>query len=280
MSKSASKKNPPPPRRCWSITLNPPQGVDDAMCERFIKWLKKPSTHCLGAFVVTEKTGTERHIHAQVYFGKPKIKCAVQKSCICIQDCKDHYEEHVLKEGFEIGYSDDFYKNYLTKDLEGDTIIIYNEVPDEDVRIACYPSAEEQAETQARSRCVDTGMYNWEKRWLEEYADNGGTFTMPDDHKKRDEWLYHQRPAYRKGQKKKTTYGRVSVGIYEDDGTVEHRDVTREHIAEMMFDAMFVKRTVPVVKCPRKRKELMLSVWAYIAKPTNMAKAMFGLAKC
>lgn len=129
--------------RAWAVTIRPREGLTDDMVERCIACFMKP---CIdGAYVVTEKLGVERHLHAAVYFAKGVRKGQVLSRCQTIQGELDPAELRVLKSGIKICYNDDFRKNYLTKG--DDTEVIMDTAPTD--ASAYYPSPEEQQKAMA-----------------------------------------------------------------------------------------------------------------------------------
>lgn len=112
--------------KTFALTIRPKDGVTDQDIQKTMKWCRK---HALYYHVVTEKTGSQRHIHAGVFLHKEK-----KKNDVCIMLCglfKDltPEEKTVLRHGVKIMYNWDFIEKYLDKD--DDTEVIGTHLPEE-----------------------------------------------------------------------------------------------------------------------------------------------------
>lgn len=112
--------------KTFAITIRPKDGVSDQHVDKTMKWCRK---HALYYHVITEKTGSQRHIHAGVFLNKEK-----KKNDVCIMLCglfKDltAEEKSVLRKGVKIMYNWDFIDNYLDKD--DDTCVVGSNLPEE-----------------------------------------------------------------------------------------------------------------------------------------------------
>lgn len=109
--------------KSWCITIRPKCGViiGSPLAIAFDKWIKK----CKGGVYVFEKEGTERHIHAQVFYDDNKLKQNIKKSLIRhVQNDETDPDwspssAKVLGGGIRIAYNSNFIENYMSKDLQG-----------------------------------------------------------------------------------------------------------------------------------------------------------------
>lgn len=122
--------------KTYALTLRPRNGVDTDMISTCTKWIKK---RCEFYHIVTEKEGSERHIHAALY-----LKAEVTKSnlnTVWVRLLKtfklDSAELSVARKGVKILYSNDFVDNYLDKD--DDTVVIESNLPESGTLLQWYP---------------------------------------------------------------------------------------------------------------------------------------------
>lgn len=125
------------------MTLRPRSGLTDDMISRAIKCFEKLD----GAFAVTEKTGTSRHLHAAMFLSTEVRKGQIVERMKVVQGEMDDDELRVLKSGVKVLYNAEWYGSYLVKG--DDTVVIYDKVPDNDVQY--FPSAASQLKAIGRS---------------------------------------------------------------------------------------------------------------------------------
>jgi len=147
--------------RTYALTLRPRNGVDTAEISTTVKWIKK---RCEFYHIVTEKTGSDRHIHAALY-----LKTDVTKSnltTVWIRELKklglDSSELTVARKGVKILYSNDFVDNYLDKD--DDTVVIESNLPEKSTLLQYYPPKPVSA-TVAKARKCSAYYHELEALW-------------------------------------------------------------------------------------------------------------------
>lgn len=120
----------------YAITLRPLNGVTDNEVEGFVTLCKRL---CNSYHVVTEKTGSQRHIHAALFLkkGTSRSNVAVVISRHCKKFGYNETERAVALKGVKIMYNNDWLVNYLDK--EDDTEVVGSDLPPLDRLIALYP---------------------------------------------------------------------------------------------------------------------------------------------
>lgn len=132
------------------MTVRPRSGLTDDMIKRAVTCFEKLD----GAFAVTEKTGSERHLHAAMFLKKEVKKCQIVERMKVIQGEMDVDELRVLKSGVKVLYSDDWVKQYLDK--QDSTVIVYDGLPDD--MGSYYPDPESQAGAIGRNGNTPIGL--------------------------------------------------------------------------------------------------------------------------
>lgn len=134
----------------YALTLNPRDGVNDEVVSAVTQWIKK---RCLYYHIVTEKTGTQRHVHAALY-----LRIQVTRSnltTVWLRELKkfdfDTEEISVARKGVRILYSNDFIDNYLNKD--DDTVVIESCLPEKGELTQYYPPKPLPTTTSRKRKC-------------------------------------------------------------------------------------------------------------------------------
>lgn len=146
----------------YAFTIRPLGGVpENSKLENYFrKMLKKYQ-----GFLVSEKSGVERHLHGQVFFENPRTKSDFNRD-FPVKYCKNALEdwtsqqERVLKSGTKIAYSNDFYTEYTNKD---DSVMLVDNFPED--ATSYYPSREEQDKVKARANAKDAVHHHLEEMW-------------------------------------------------------------------------------------------------------------------
>ena len=118
----------------YALTIRPLDGITDDQIAKVTKWIKKKSTYY---HVVTEKTGSARHLHAGLFLPK-----AIPRSNICqclkqlLKELTDT-EKKVMLQGVKIMYNMDFISNYLNKD--DSTVVIESHLPEKGFLESWFP---------------------------------------------------------------------------------------------------------------------------------------------
>lgn len=132
------------------MTVRPRSGLTDDMIKRAVSCFDKLD----GAFAVTEKTGSERHLHAAMFLKNEVKKCQIVERMKVVQGQLDADELRVLKGGVKVLYSDDWVKQYLDK--QDSTVIVYDRLPKETG--SYYPDAESQAGAVGRAGATSQSL--------------------------------------------------------------------------------------------------------------------------
>ena len=113
------------PYSSYAITVRPQDGVTDQQILKVSKWIKKNSDYY---HVVTEKSGSSRHIHAGFFLKSPKPRSNVLQMLMQLFKDLSNPEKAVLRKGLRIMYNWDFVDQYLDKD--DDTVVIDSSLPE------------------------------------------------------------------------------------------------------------------------------------------------------
>lgn len=122
--------------KTYAITLRPRDGIDDDAVAVVTDWVRKRSEYY---HIVTEKTGSARHLHAALYL-RLEITKSNMNTLLCRLGKKiglDNDELSVLRKGLKILYSNDFVSTYLDKD--DDTEVIVSCLPEYKFLESWYP---------------------------------------------------------------------------------------------------------------------------------------------
>lgn len=152
--------------RGFAITVRPADGITDEQIRAVTKLI---IGKCDYYVIVTEKTGSERHLHAGLFLKKPTKKATINvrlRELKCFKSLSNT-ERYVMNSGTKIMYNRDFIDEYLTKD--DDTQIIDMNAPPEDCS-EYFPTEEEQTRAQSLSRinkAKNSKLQELEELWKE-----------------------------------------------------------------------------------------------------------------
>ena len=113
------------PYSSYAITVRPLDGVTDQHVLKLSKWIKKNSDYY---HIVTEKSGSSRHVHAGFFLKSPKPRSNVLQMVMQLFKTLSGPEKSVLRKGLRIMYNWDFVDQYLNKDDE--TVVIDSSLPE------------------------------------------------------------------------------------------------------------------------------------------------------
>ena len=148
--------------RSFAITFRPTDGVTDEQVASFSKWVQKKTTY---HFLITEKTGWERHIHAGFILEKPVTRSNVLTMMLRLFPDLSATEKSVFRTGIKIMYNSDWINKYLQKD--DDTVMISKNLPDHTLD-SYFPPPLEPLPTRKSKKC--SLMYHeLEKLWYEKH---------------------------------------------------------------------------------------------------------------
>ena len=149
---------------CYAITIRPKYGVNEIDFKIVDNFLSK----CEYYYVITEKTGESRHIHAVLYLKKEQRISDFNRWWCRKYTTPDQKERGIYKYMFQskVCYNDDFYEEYLQKDDE--TCVIQSKMPEKDTRLKYYK------DIVIKSKVIDYQMDKLEKMWNGEEGKNYG----------------------------------------------------------------------------------------------------------
>ena len=160
--------------RTFSFTIRPKCGVSDQNISHFIKKFKasnKNDGHLF--YMVSEKEGTERHLHGQIWYEKPTTKDVPTK--YLKREFPKLWESHdyVIKVALDVrvAYNNDWIQNYLDK---GGNVLL-NLMPEKEMLESYLPPKEKQEYWIEKKNSTDTQLFDLEQRYRETYSD----VTMP-----------------------------------------------------------------------------------------------------
>jgi len=149
----------------FGITIRPRDGVCEALLTDIIKWMSKQEY----VYGVTEKEGSERHVHIQIW-GEPKYTSDVKKQMlrICSRKVKDwdkaQAQHAVMVKVCWTDWYDQYLENNPDKPEEVNTLV--ENVPDN--TLDYYPDEEEDERMKEKNNAVDRTYYELTKA-LEDY---------------------------------------------------------------------------------------------------------------
>lgn len=113
------------PFRSYALTIRPRDGVTDAQVDHLLKWIKRV---CSYYHLITEKTGSARHIHAGIILKEAKSRANVLNRLLNLFKELDTTEKAVLRKGLKVMYNWDWINEYLAKG--DDTVVIESCLPE------------------------------------------------------------------------------------------------------------------------------------------------------
>jgi len=134
--------------RSFALTVRPLDGITDKQIELTMAFIRR---RCEFYHVVTEKTGSSRHIHAGLI-----LKEAVSRSNLLVQVLRifkdlTPQEKTVLRSGLKIMYNWDFVNSYLDKD--DDTVVVASNLPEEGHIESFFPPKPVPVEGERVKKC-------------------------------------------------------------------------------------------------------------------------------
>ena len=111
--------------KTYAITVRPQDGISDNQCQKTMAWIRK---HAVYYHAITEKTGSQRHLHAGFFLNKPRSKSDVAKMLLNQFSDLSPTEKTVLRKGIKIMYNFDFINEYMDKDDE--TSVLGSNLPE------------------------------------------------------------------------------------------------------------------------------------------------------
>lgn len=144
----------------YALTIRPMDGITDSQISLTTKWIKR---NCDYYHIVTEKTGTERHVHAGIFLKTPKTRSNISQMLMQLFKDLTTTEKSVLRKGIRIMYNGDFVKNYLNKD--DDTLVIESSLPEQGHMESYFPPKPEPKDSTTK-KC-SLYYHELERLWFE-----------------------------------------------------------------------------------------------------------------
>ena len=128
----------PIPRKTFALTHRPKDGVTDVDCSALVKYCR---SKCEYYKVITEKEGTDRHIHAALFMKKEQRLDNLIRSVFSLFPDLRPEEKMVLRQGIKVSGNVQWL-DYLEK---GDhTVVIADNLPERAHLEAFYPAKDEK----------------------------------------------------------------------------------------------------------------------------------------
>lgn len=145
----------------FALTIRPKEGIVDDDIDKTMGFIRRVAEYY---HVVTEKTGSERHIHAAVV-----LKTACSKGEMCTRVLRlfkllSPEEKNVLRHGVKIMYNMDFITKYLDKD--DDTVVVASCLPESGTVESYFPPKPVEL-TEGKLRKCSVYYHELERMWYE-----------------------------------------------------------------------------------------------------------------
>lgn len=134
--------------RTYALTIRPLDGITDDQVTMVSRYIKR---QCDYYHVVTEKTGSARHIHAGLILKNPKSRSNFVTDVLRMFKNLSPSEKSVLRQGIKIMYNFDFINCYLSKD--DDTVVIDSCLPEKGHIESFFPPKPLPTETVKVKKC-------------------------------------------------------------------------------------------------------------------------------
>lgn len=147
----------------FAVTVRPRSGVSDKHVESFCKWVRK---NCEFYYVITEKSGDERHIHSGLFLKIPKTRSNVCQMVSQLFKDFDAEEKSNVNRSVKILYSNLFLTDYMNKD--DDTVVIERNLPELQSLEKYYPPKPSPTVAATSKRLnMHSTMEQYERLWRE-----------------------------------------------------------------------------------------------------------------
>lgn len=145
--------------KAFALTLRPKDGVTDEHVNTMVTWIRKK---CEYYYVITEKTGWQRHVHAGIFMKKECTRSNVVTMVMRLYPEMDPSEKTVFRNGIKIMYNPDFIRNYMEKG--DDTEVIARNLPEKHLE-SYFPEKPKPKEEKAKR--VSLMYHELERLWYE-----------------------------------------------------------------------------------------------------------------
>lgn len=118
----------------YALTFRPKDGITDEQIDKLHEWIRKRSKYY---HIVTEKTGSAKHLHAGLVLRVPVTRSNISVLLTRLFQGLNNEERRVWLNGIKIMYNKDFIDNYLEKD--DDTVVIASSLPENGCLDSYFP---------------------------------------------------------------------------------------------------------------------------------------------
>lgn len=144
--------------KTFAITFRPLNGVDDNDVDKINAWIVKRSLYY---HVITEKTGSERHVHAAMIFHTEVTRSQVTIQMKRLFPNLSTDEHKVFMKGIRVMYNEDFIKAYMDK--SDDTVVISSNLPEAGTIEHYFPPPLASLPSKSKNRYYHELMALWRK---------------------------------------------------------------------------------------------------------------------
>jgi len=134
--------------RTYALTVRPRDGITDEQISTTCRWIKKNSEYY---HVVTEKTGSSRHLHAGFILKNPRPRSNILQRILQLFPDLSPEERTVLRGGLKIMYNWDFINSYLDKG--DDTVLIERCLPESGHLESFFPPMPDPTVPRSERKC-------------------------------------------------------------------------------------------------------------------------------
>lgn len=145
----------------FALTIRPKDGVNDDHIKLTMGFIRRASEYY---HVVSEKTGSERHLHVGLVLKSPCTKGHLCTRVLRLFTDLSTEEKSVLRKGVKIMYNMDFINNYMDKD--DDTVVIASCLPEDGCLESYFPPKPASNDEQKTRKC-SIYYHELERMWYE-----------------------------------------------------------------------------------------------------------------
>lgn len=148
----------------FALTIRPKDGITDHHIKLTMGFIRRT---CEYYHVVTEKEGSQRHIHAGIVLKKESTKGDLTTRILRLFNDLSVEERSVLRKGVKIMYNMDFITKYLDKD--DDTVVLASNLPEAGSMESYFPD-KPLTPQEGKERKCSVYYHELERMWYENRA--------------------------------------------------------------------------------------------------------------
>ena len=146
--------------KSFALTFRPLDGVTDEQIAAIEKWCRKKALHYS---LITEKTGSARHVHAAIFLKEEQSRSNLVLRLIRLFPDLSLEEKRVWQKGIKVMYNADFLENYMTKG--DDTVVISQNLPERSRLDAFFPPRPTENGASKKRKC-SLYYHELEELWM------------------------------------------------------------------------------------------------------------------